>query len=77
MKPGYKLNITLPDLPPQAAFALVCWLECFTHEVSLFYSDEVRSERSKRVRWLHRASCGSDKADIHFTLPGIPGTGSI
>lgn len=41
-------NITLPDLTPQAAFALVCWLECFTHEVSLYYSDEVRSELQRR-----------------------------
>lgn len=45
---SHKLNITLPDLPPQAAFALVCWLECITHEVSLYYSDEVRSELQRQ-----------------------------
>ncbi len=50
MKPKPTLSITLPDLSPQAAYALVCWLEGFTHEVSLYYSDEVRSELNRRDR---------------------------
>lgn len=45
-KPG--VDITLPDLSPEAAYALVCWLEGFTHDVSLYYSDEVRSELMRR-----------------------------
>lgn len=48
MKYRHKPNITLPDLSPQAAFALVCWLECFCHDVSLYYSDEVRSELQRQ-----------------------------
>jgi len=56
MKSRNYLNITLPDLTPHAAFALVCWLESFTHEVSLYYSDEVRSELQRR----------DDEVDAHF-----------
>lgn len=48
MKPQPSLHIKMPDLSQQAAYELVCWLECFTHEVSLYYSDEVRSELQRR-----------------------------
>ncbi len=48
MKSKRSVNIMMPDLSQQAAYALVCWLECLTHEVSLYYSDEIRSELSRR-----------------------------
>ncbi len=34
----------MPDLTPEAAYAFMCRLECLTHEVSLHYHDEIRSE---------------------------------
>lgn len=42
------LRITMPNLSQQAAYELVCWLEGLTHGVSLYYSDEIRSELQQR-----------------------------
>jgi len=47
VKPQH-INIKMPHLSQQAAYELVCWLECLTHDIGLYYSDEVRSELNRR-----------------------------
>jgi len=44
MKATRQLTLNMPPLMPDAAYALVEWLENLTHEVSVIYSDELQSE---------------------------------
>ncbi len=44
MKPDQPLTINMPTLTPQAAYALLEWLECLIDDVGFIYCDEIRSE---------------------------------
>ena len=37
------IDIPMPALSPEAAYALSAWIACIAHEVDLYYGDEIRS----------------------------------
>jgi len=43
MTPERHIRITMPDLSPEAAYALSDWIAEIAHEVDLYYGDQIRS----------------------------------
>jgi hypothetical protein len=43
-----KISITMPDLSPEAAYALADWIATIAHEVDLHYGDHIRSYLNSR-----------------------------
>lgn len=43
MKSDSNIVIPMPDLSPEAAFALTDWMSRIAHEVDMYYGDHIRS----------------------------------
>ena len=43
MKTKHPITLYLPDLPPEAAYALSGLMEDLIHQVDLYYADEIRT----------------------------------